>query len=124
MRACRRPSSAPQPSTSVIVVLDPVGVICCFMVFSWLLFLCRVRFTPTECHRSQMTILKLFLFSGAILVQLKSAVVVGQVARHRDLAGFFAAAMIVSGPILVGSPKAGPLTDQGSRSGRRKDQVG
>src|SRR5260370_21060789 len=85
MRACRRPSSAPQPSTSVIVVLDPVGVIFCFMVFPWLLFLCRVRFTPTECHRSQMTILKLFLFSGAILVQLKSAVVVLQISADLSL---------------------------------------
>src|SRR5260370_26199302 len=93
MRACRRPSSAPQPSTSVIVVLDPVGVICCFMVFSWLLFLCRVRFTPTECHRSQMTILKLFLFSGAILVQLKSAVVV----LHIGQAGFQDSALDLPG---------------------------
>ena len=39
----------------------------------------------------------------------------GQMARQRGLASFFAAAaMIVAGPILVGAPPAGPLTDQGS----------
>jgi hypothetical protein len=39
----------------------------------------------------------------------------GQVAQYRKLAGFRAAAtMIVAGPILVGAPPPGPVTDQRS----------
>ncbi len=49
----------------------------------------------------------------------------GQVAQHRGLAGFRAAAtMIIAGPILMGAPKDRPLADQGSGSGRRPEEVG
>src|SRR5260221_13884461 len=46
------------------------------------------------------------------------------VARHTGLAGFCTTTtMIIASPILVGAPEPGPVTDQGRRSGSRKEQL-
>src|SRR5258706_5234182 len=78
MRAWRDRNSAPQRITSLMVVFDPTGVLWCFCftVFSLLLSLSRVRFTPSECHSSEKMIVKFFLFLTNAIAQFQSAVVV------------------------------------------------
>src|ERR1700693_5778709 len=78
MRAWRDRNSAPQRITSLMVVFDPTGVLWCFCftVFSLLVSLSRVRFTPSECHSSEKMIVKFFLFLMNAIAQFQSAVVV------------------------------------------------